>query len=72
MLILDTDLYAPTKIALEHVLPLMPKGAVIVFDEYNYQNFPGEAQAVNNFFKLNTLKVRKMSYESCTAHTVIE
>jgi hypothetical protein len=27
MLILDTDLYRPTKAALEHFLPLMPKGA---------------------------------------------
>jgi hypothetical protein len=72
MLILDTDLYAPTKIALEYVLPLMPKGAVIVFDEYNYQNFPGETQAINEFFKLNTLRVRKMSYESCSAYTIIE
>jgi len=72
MLILDTDLYAPTKVALSKVLPLMPKGAIVVFDEYNYQNFPGETQAFRELCVLNKLKVRKLSYESCTAYAIIE
>ena len=72
MLILDTDLYEPTKCALEYVLPLMPKGAVIVFDEYNYQNFPGETAAIREFMSMNKLAVRKFSYESCTAYAVVE
>lgn len=72
MLILDTDLYKPTKIALESVLKLMPKGGVIVFDEYNYQNFPGETQAIREVLELNSLRVKKPFYESCTAYAVIE
>ena len=72
MLILDTDLYEPTKCALEHIVPLMPKGALIVFDEYNYQNFPGETVAIREYFKMNGLSVRKPAYESCTAYAVIE
>ena len=72
MLILDTDLYAPTKVALNKVLPLMPKGGVIVFDEYNYQNFPGETQALREVLSMNSLRVRKLAYESCTAYAVIE
>ncbi len=71
MLILDTDLYRSTLTALKTVLPIMPKGAVVVFDEYNYQNFPGEAQAIREFFVLNNLKVRKFPYESCTAFAVV-
>jgi len=71
MLILDTDLYAPTKVAIESVLPLMPKGAVIVFDEFNYQKFPGETQAVKETFKLNSLNIRKLTFESCTAYAVL-
>ena len=71
MLILDTDLYRPTLTALKTVLPIMPKGAVVVFDEYNYQNFPGETQAVRELLDLNKLQVKKFSYESCTAYAVI-
>ena len=71
MLILDSDLYKPTMTALKTVLPIMPKGSVIVFDEYNYQNFPGETQAVRELFDLNKLEVRKFNYESCTAYAVI-
>ena len=71
MLILDTDLYRPTLTALSTVLPIMPKGAVVVFDEYNYQNFPGETQAVRELLDLNKLQVKKFSYESCTAYAVI-
>ena len=32
MLILDTDLYSSTKVALETFLPYMPKGAIVVLD----------------------------------------
>ena len=72
MLILDTDLYEPTKAGLKYVLPLMPKGALIVFDEYNYQNFPGETQAIKEELQLCNLRVMKMPYDSCTAYAVIE
>jgi hypothetical protein len=72
MLILDTDLYAPTKVALETVLPIMPKGGVVVFDEYNYQNFPGETQALREVMNIGGLRVQKFAYESCTAYAVIE
>jgi hypothetical protein len=72
MLILDTDLYAPTKAALEAVLPIMPKGGVLVFDEYNYQNFPGETQAIREVLKISDLRVKKFVYESCTAYAIIE
>ena len=72
MLILDTDLYASTKAALKYIYPTMPKGGVLVFDEYNYQNFPGETLAIKEFFKLNSLRVRKFPYESCVSYAIIE
>src|SRR5579863_9699017 len=46
MLILDTDLYQSSKVALENFLPLMPKGGLVVLDEVCYQNFAGETQAL--------------------------
>ena len=45
LLYLDFDLYEPTRAALEHFLPRMPKGAVVAFDELNCESFPGETRA---------------------------
>ncbi|HCO23185.1 MAG TPA: dTDP-6-deoxy-L-hexose 3-O-methyltransferase, partial [Gimesia maris] len=42
LLHLDADLYEPTKVALELLIPRMPKGAIIAFDELNMDLFPGE------------------------------
>ena len=72
MLILDTDLYEPTKMGIQKILPMMPKGGILVFDEYNYQKFPGETQAIKEELKLNNIRVKKMPYESCAAYAVIE
>jgi hypothetical protein len=71
MLILDTDLYEPTKVALSHIMKIMPKGAIIVFDEYNYQNFPGETQALLESLNINDFKVKKFPYESCTSFIIL-
>ncbi len=49
MLILDTDLYKPTLTALENFLPSMPKGAIVVSDESNFQNFRRETQALKDY-----------------------
>jgi hypothetical protein len=42
----DFDLYAPTKACLEAILPRVPKGGIIAFDELNHPQFPGETTAV--------------------------
>lgn len=54
MLYLDFDIYKPTRIALDTFLPRMPGGALIVFDEVNNPDWPGETQAL-----LEVLGVRK-------------
>jgi len=47
---LDLDLYEPTKIALEHFVPLMVRGGIIVLDEYAVDTFGGESKAVDEYF----------------------
>jgi len=42
----DFDLYAPTNACLEMILPRVPKGGIIAFDELNHPQFPGETIAV--------------------------
>lgn len=74
MLNLDVDLYKPTLAALEAFVPLMPKGAVIIFDEANYSRFPGESVAAKEYFKhgFNSLRLQRFSYTSMVSFAVLE
>lgn len=45
LLCLDFDIAAPTKVALKTFLPRMPKGGVVVWDELNCKDWPGETVA---------------------------
>jgi hypothetical protein len=60
MAIFDMDIYAPTRSALELVLPRMTKGSMLVFDELNCRHFPGETQAVNEVIGLNNLRLERV------------
>ena len=68
MLILDTDLYMPTLTALKNFLPNMPKGSIVVLDEYNYQNFKGETQALKDYQAIGNFKLKRFRYDSCLAY----
>jgi len=59
LLHLDLDLYGPTRVALEHFVPRMVRGGLIVLDEYASTTFGGESKAVDEYF-LATLGRRPM------------
>jgi hypothetical protein len=63
LLYLDFDLYEPTKVALAHFLPRMPKGAIVAFDELNDPRWPGETQALLDHFELNRHRVECFAFE---------
>lgn len=61
LLFLDFDLYQPTKVALEHFLPRMPRGAIVAFDELDNPLWPGETlamleQHIDRRFRLERLE----------------
>ena len=68
LLYLDFDLYEPTKVALENLIPLIPKGGIVVFDELNDSRWPGETQALKEYIKLNKLNLKKFNYETHTTY----
>ncbi|MGO9933153.1 MAG: TylF/MycF/NovP-related O-methyltransferase [Steroidobacteraceae bacterium] len=68
MLILDTDLYQPTKTALEHFLPVMPKGAIVVLDEVCYRNFAGETKALKEVVDLNKVQLQRLPFDSSVGY----
>ena len=49
MVFCDTDLYEPTKVILDEVHSRICKNGVLVFDEWNYERYPGETKAVEEF-----------------------
>jgi len=67
LLNLDVDLYEPTKVALEHFVPLMVRGGIIILDEYAVDTFGGESKAVDEYFMKMTGKkplISKFSWHS--------
>lgn len=65
---LDLDVFAPTEYALNLLYDRVVTGGVIVFDDYN--SVEGETLAVDNFIKLNNLKLVKNSFYSVPAYLV--
>jgi hypothetical protein len=72
LLHLDADLYEPTKKTLELLLPRMPKGAIIVFDELNMKLFPGETLALLDVLPINKFFIRRFNFATSLSYLVIE
>lgn len=72
LLYLDFDIYEPTLVALEHLLPRMPKGAVLAFDELNYKAWPGETMAVVNSIGLRSLQLRRFEFVPQLSYAILE
>lgn len=47
----DTDLYEPSKLILEHLDARLAPGGLFVFDQWNYDAWPGESLAVREFLE---------------------
>ncbi|MEO8949200.1 MAG: TylF/MycF/NovP-related O-methyltransferase [Mucilaginibacter sp.] len=63
LLYLDFDIYEPTVTALKYLFPLMPKGAILAFDELNNPDWPGETQAMLEALNLNNYKIECFDFE---------
>jgi len=68
---LDFDLYEPTKVALECFINRMPKGAILVFDELNTKNFPGETEALLEVVGIKNLKLLKTNYDPYISYAIL-
>lgn len=68
----DLDLYPPTKIAIELLYPHLLKGGIMVFDEYNVENWPGETSAVHDALGNNVQIYRVPFTRQPTAYIVKE
>lgn len=70
MAIFDMDVYKPTKDVLEKIIPRLTKGSLLVFDELNCLQFPGETTAVQEIIGLNNLTLKRHPHQSYCAYAV--
>jgi hypothetical protein len=72
LLFLDFDLYEPTRVALEHFLPLIPKGGIIAFDEVNNKFWPGETKAfLEKIGNINSYKLEKFTFDPNISYIIL-
>lgn len=72
LLFLDLDLYEPTKAAIKHFFPLMPRGAIIAFDELDNPMWPGETQAVLDSIAISGLRLRRQQWDPYIGYAIKE
>lgn len=71
LLFLDFDLYEPTMTALEHILPRMPKGAILAFDELDNPLWPGETLAMLKKCGAGNLRIQRFEFDPYIGFAVI-
>lgn len=72
LLFLDADLYEPTRVALELLLPRMPRGAIVAFDELDNPLWPGETTAALDAVGLNRLRLERFEFDPYIAFARVE
>jgi hypothetical protein len=72
LLFIDLDLYEPTKAALEHILPRMPKGSIVAFDELDNPIWPGETEALLEKLPLNRLRIQRFDWDPYIGFAILE
>lgn len=60
LLNLDTDIYEPASVILELLFPKIVRGGVLIIDDYGV--FPGETQAVDEYFKDKDVVIQKFPF----------
>lgn len=68
----DMGLYQPTKVALEAIKEHLLPGSVILLDEFNWTEAPGETIAFKEVFGRSGYKIEKSSYTPMRAIITIE
>ena len=72
LLFLDFDLFEPTKVALEHFLPRMPRGAVIAFDELDNPLWPGETIAMLEAHGKRPMRMDRLEFDPYIGFAVLD
>lgn len=72
LLFLDFDLFEPTKVALQHFLPRMPRGSVLAFDELDNPAWPGETLAMLDEVGAGRLRIQRLDFDPYIGFAVLD
>lgn len=72
LLYLDFDLFEPTRVALEHLVPRMPIGSVIAFDELDNPIWPGETLAALDTIGIRNLALQRLPWDPYIGYAVLD
>lgn len=67
---LDTDIYEPSKVILEECFDRVVPGGVVLLDDYGV--FPGETEAVDEFFSENPHEIKKFPFAQTPSYVIKE
>ena len=62
LLYLDFDIYKPTKTALQNLFKRVVKGGIVVFDELNCKQYPGETIAMLEELDLSQVELKRFPF----------
>ena len=65
-------LYEPTQAALEAIKPCLVPGSVVMLDELNNKDYPGETRAFKEVFKNMKYRVKKSQFMTDRTFIIIE
>lgn len=68
----DFDLYEPTKVCMEIIKDRLTKGSIVVFDELNCEDFPGETLAVLEVLGLSRYSIKRTPLNPTPSYIVVE
>ena len=68
----DMDIYEPTKVALEAVLPHLTRGSILGFDECNWDAFPGPTRALDEVIGKGKYKIQRSPLQPIPGYLVID
>jgi len=71
LLYLDMDIYLSTKAAIKACLPRMPKGAIIAFDEFACERWPGETVALLDSIGVRGSKLKRFPFDSYLSYLIV-
>jgi len=72
LLYLDFDIYEPTVTALKCLVPRMPRGSILAFDELNNSDWPGETVALLEELNIKTCAIRCFEFEPNISYAIIQ
>lgn len=68
----DMDIYEPTKVALEAIMPYVTKGTILGFDEMNWDVCPGPTRALDEVIGLKNCRVMRSPLQPIPGYVIVE